>query len=382
MGGGRGRRGWGRLLLGPDRRSRSGPTPALGPQECPPDARSFREEQCISFNAQMYDGRWHQWKPLYPGTSPRPCSCSGRACGAAPGDCGGGHTRPVGGQVGRGALRKVVSRSLSRAWGTWRAGRPSHGGPRAGSDLLRAVGGWSSQSGGQARPPAPWWFPSATGTPGQSLRLSRPPCAGGVGAPREGEGQPRTRPHAHPPPVPADDYVHISSKPCDLHCTTADGQRQRTVPARDGTSCKLADQRGVCVSGKCEVVKRCSVGTAGPPARQGSPRPGPAPSQRPSPLPPSLQPIGCDGVLFSTHTLDKCGVCQGNGSSCTYVTGNYRKGNAQLGETPPGSSGARLAGRDRRLVVQRPLGGTAGGCGCPTERGKLSRVSPPRGWQI
>ncbi|KAF6122913.1 ADAMTS like 2 [Phyllostomus discolor] len=126
-------------------------------QECPPDARSFREEQCVSFNAQMYDGRWHRWKPLYP-----------------------------------------------------------------------------------------------------------------------------------------DDYVHISSKPCDLHCTTADGQRQLMVPARDGTSCKLADQRGVCVSGKCE-------------------------------------PIGCDGVLFSTRTLDKCGVCQGNGSSCTYVTGTYRKGNAQLG---------------------------------------------------
>ncbi|XP_005272295.1 ADAMTS-like protein 2 isoform X3 [Homo sapiens] len=42
-------------------------------------------------------------------------------------------------------------------------------------------------------------------------------------------------------------------------------------------------------------------------------------------------PIGCDGVLFSTHTLDKCGICQGDGSSCTHVTGNYRKGNAHLG---------------------------------------------------
>ncbi|XP_062938647.1 ADAMTS-like protein 2 [Cynocephalus volans] len=126
-------------------------------QECPPDGRSFREEQCVSFNSHVYNGRTYQWKPLYP-----------------------------------------------------------------------------------------------------------------------------------------DDYVHISSKPCDLHCTTVDGQRQLMVPARDGTSCKLADLRGVCVSGKCE-------------------------------------PIGCDGVLFSTHTLDKCGVCQGDGSSCTHVTGNYRKGNAHLG---------------------------------------------------
>ncbi|XP_029775381.1 ADAMTS-like protein 2 isoform X2 [Suricata suricatta] len=126
-------------------------------QECPPDGRSFREEQCISFNSRVYDGRTHQWKPLYP-----------------------------------------------------------------------------------------------------------------------------------------DDYVHISSKPCDLHCTTEDGQRQLMVPARDGTSCKLTALRGVCVSGKCE-------------------------------------PIGCDGVLFSTHVLDRCGVCQGDGSSCTHVTGNYRKGSAHLG---------------------------------------------------
>ncbi|XP_063265355.1 ADAMTS-like protein 2 isoform X4 [Prinia subflava] len=126
-------------------------------QECPVNGRSFREEQCSSFNSHVYNGRTHQWKPLYP-----------------------------------------------------------------------------------------------------------------------------------------DDYVHISSKPCDLHCTTVDGQRQLMVQARDGTSCKYTDFRGVCVSGKCE-------------------------------------PIGCDGILFSTHTLDKCGVCQGDGSSCTHVTGSYRKGNSHLG---------------------------------------------------
>lgn len=71
-----------------------------------------------------------------------------------------------------------------------------------------------------------------------------------------------------------------------------------------------------------------------------------APSQRPSP-PPFLQPIGCDGVLFSTHTLDKCGVCQGDGSSCTHVTGNYRKGNAHLGKSPlcplPGAPAVSLS---------------------------------------
>ncbi|TKS78188.1 ADAMTS-like protein 2 [Collichthys lucidus] len=91
-----------------------------------------------------------------------------------------------------------------------------------------------------------------------------------------------------------DDYVHISSNPCDLHCTTPDGQRQLMVTARDGTSCKYSSYRGVCVDGKCE-------------------------------------PIGCDGVLFSSNTLDKCGVCQGDGSSCSRVTGNFRRGATTLG---------------------------------------------------
>ncbi|TWW60810.1 ADAMTS-like protein 2 isoform X1 [Takifugu flavidus] len=91
-----------------------------------------------------------------------------------------------------------------------------------------------------------------------------------------------------------DDYVHISSNPCDLHCTTTDGQRQLMVKARDGTSCKYSSYRGVCVDGKCE-------------------------------------PIGCDGVLFSSNTLDKCGVCQGDGSSCSRVAGNFRRVAMTLG---------------------------------------------------
>ncbi|XP_062873822.1 ADAMTS-like protein 2 [Trichomycterus rosablanca] len=98
----------------------------------------------------------------------------------------------------------------------------------------------------------------------------------------------------HWKPLYPDDYVHISSNPCDLHCTTSDGQRQLMVPARDGTSCKYSNYRGVCVDGRCE-------------------------------------PIGCDGILFSPNTLDKCGVCQGDGSSCSRVTGNFRLGASSLG---------------------------------------------------
>ncbi|XP_055080322.1 ADAMTS-like protein 2 isoform X1 [Periophthalmus magnuspinnatus] len=123
----------------------------------------------------------------------------------------------------------------------------------------------------------------------------------------------------HWKPLYPDDYVHISSNPCDLHCTTIDGQRQLMVPARDGTSCKYSSYRGVCVSGQCE-------------------------------------PIGCDGVLFSSHTLDKCGVCQGDGSSCSRVTGNYRRGATTLGysfitQIPEGSWDIQIIERKKSADV-------------------------------
>ncbi|XP_078472176.1 LOW QUALITY PROTEIN: ADAMTS-like protein 2 [Lampetra planeri] len=89
-------------------------------------------------------------------------------------------------------------------------------------------------------------------------------------------------------PFYPDDYINISNKPCDLQCTTANGERQLITRARDGTSCKDRNFRGVCIAGKCEVV-------------------------------------GCDGVLYSSKRVDKCGVCGGDSSSCLRVTGNYRK---------------------------------------------------------
>lgn len=46
----------------------------------------------------------------------------------------------------------------------------------------------------------------------------------------------------------------------------------------------------------------------------------------------SVQPIGCDGVLFSSNTLDKCGVCRGDGSSCSRVAGNFRRVAMTLGK--------------------------------------------------
>ncbi|KAL7839703.1 hypothetical protein SRHO_G00263610 [Serrasalmus rhombeus] len=123
----------------------------------------------------------------------------------------------------------------------------------------------------------------------------------------------------HWKPLYPDDYVHISSNPCDLHCTTSDGQRQLMVPARDGTSCKYSSYRGVCVDGRCE-------------------------------------PIGCDGVLFSPNTLDKCGVCKGDGSSCSRVTGNFRRGASSLGysfitQIPEGSWDIQIIERKKSADI-------------------------------
>lgn len=46
-----------------------------------------------------------------------------------------------------------------------------------------------------------------------------------------------------------------------------------------------------------------------------------------------LQPVGCDGELYSSKTVDRCGVCGGNGASCQRISGSYRKALTQLGNT-------------------------------------------------
>ncbi|XP_054836309.1 ADAMTS-like protein 2 [Eublepharis macularius] len=95
-------------------------------------------------------------------------------------------------------------------------------------------------------------------------------------------------------PLYPDDYTSISNKPCDLQCTTRGGERQLMARAQDGTSCKDRTHQGVCISGKCE-------------------------------------PIGCDGSLYSSQTMDRCRVCGGDGSTCYRVSGSFRKGISQLG---------------------------------------------------
>ncbi|XP_034027026.1 ADAMTS-like protein 2 isoform X3 [Thalassophryne amazonica] len=67
-------------------------------------------------------------------------------------------------------------------------------------------------------------------------------------------------------------------------------------------------------------------------------------------------PIGCDGVLFSSNTLDKCGICQGDGSSCSRVTGNFRRGASTLGysfitQIPEGSWDIQIIERKKSADV-------------------------------
>ncbi|XP_059503744.1 ADAMTS-like protein 2 isoform X3 [Stegostoma tigrinum] len=95
-------------------------------------------------------------------------------------------------------------------------------------------------------------------------------------------------------PLYPDDHINISNKPCDLQCTTTDGERQLMVPAQDGTSCRDRTYQGVCITGRCE-------------------------------------PVGCDGLLYSSKRLDKCGLCGGDGSTCFRISGTYRRGITHLG---------------------------------------------------
>ncbi|XP_026790363.2 ADAMTS-like protein 2 isoform X6 [Pangasianodon hypophthalmus] len=46
---------------------------------------------------------------------------------------------------------------------------------------------------------------------------------------------------------------------------------------------------------------------------------------------PSIQVVGCDGKLYSSKSVDKCGICGGNGDTCYRISGSYRKGITQLG---------------------------------------------------
>uniref|UniRef100_A0A3B3HSL9 ADAMTS/ADAMTS-like Spacer 1 domain-containing protein n=1 Tax=Oryzias latipes TaxID=8090 RepID=A0A3B3HSL9_ORYLA len=67
---------------------------------------------------------------------------------------------------------------------------------------------------------------------------------------------------------------------------------------------------------------------------------------------PPSQPVGCDGQLYSTKVVDRCGKCGGNGTTCQRVTGSYRKAFTQLGyvfitNIPAGASDIQIIERHK-----------------------------------
>lgn len=87
-----------------------------------------------------------------------------------------------------------------------------------------------------------------------------------------------------------------ADKQCELTCRPA-GYRfyvRLAEMVRDGTSCVNVSSNDVCVEGKCLTE-------------------------------------GCDGVLGSGSTVDRCGVCGGRDSSCRKVTGSFRNVTVPLG---------------------------------------------------
>ncbi|XP_053331275.1 ADAMTS-like protein 4 [Spea bombifrons] len=94
---------------------------------------------------------------------------------------------------------------------------------------------------------------------------------------------------------------------CALNCRPI-GYRfyvRHTEKVQDGTPCELGSS-DICVGGQC------------------------------------LSP-GCDGILGSNSTLDTCGVCGGDSSTCKFITGTFKETNVPIGyhkilEIPKGAT--------------------------------------------
>ncbi|XP_070531612.1 ADAMTS-like protein 2 isoform X2 [Ptychodera flava] len=100
------------------------------------------------------------------------------------------------------------------------------------------------------------------------------------------------------PYVAKDDDLY---DPCSLVCyATEDPQLviPLTSSVLDGTPCAShrTGAKSICVAGKCES-------------------------------------IGCDGKLYSTATVDQCGVCNGNGTTCRTVRRHFHHTNISTGYT-------------------------------------------------
>ena len=82
-------------------------------------------------------------------------------------------------------------------------------------------------------------------------------------------------------------FVHNAGE-CELKCMPKGGRFFVTFEKKviDGTPCN-SYTNNVCVNGTC-------------------------------------LPVGCDMRLYSNATVDNCGVCNGDGSSCRLILNNYQ----------------------------------------------------------
>ncbi|KAK2566912.1 A disintegrin and metalloproteinase with thrombospondin motifs 18 [Acropora cervicornis] len=100
------------------------------------------------------------------------------------------------------------------------------------------------------------------------------------------------------------DPSFVSDSPkCVLSCATTEGDTTSFGSVKDGTPCSDTPNSGVCLSGQCKL-------------------------------------IGCDGAVDSRAKLDRCGVCNGDGSNCSVGSnqGNKPKPQSTLGPVPTQST--------------------------------------------
>uniref|UniRef100_A0A8C5RUR5 ADAMTS like 4 n=1 Tax=Laticauda laticaudata TaxID=8630 RepID=A0A8C5RUR5_LATLA len=131
-------------------------------------------------------------------------------------------------------------------------------------------------------------------------------------------------------------FLVWGSQRCELNCRPL-GYRfyvRHTEKVQDGTPCEASSQ-DICVAGQC------------------------------------LTP-GCDGILGSNRTLDKCGVCGGDHTTCKLVWGNYSETNVPIGyhrilQIPAGAAQIQVRemarspnylGRSRMIPGSAGLAGT------------------------
>lgn len=104
--------------------------------------------------------------------------------------------------------------------------------------------------------------------------------------------------------------------PCKLYCTDKDDTLIHAFDiAEDGTSCNIGSN-DMCIAGICKVSHCSLVVTKLNLITRHSLK---------SNFALKFQKVGCDWIVDSNATQDQCGVCGGNGDSCTTIKGEFTK---------------------------------------------------------